>query len=288
MTTSRSSPSVPRVGMMATVRNRRALVTSVDPYDSPDEGRVHLVRVEYTDSDGPLDDTLVWEREPATSLLEPRALPNVTSDAPMPGDDFDALLRAARWTAMSPFLDPDGEGRSTAADRQPLPRRHPGRGLPAGPAAQGAADAAGHPAPRRRRRPRQDDRGRPDPHRAAAAPAHPARAHPLPRLRCACSGARRCGTSSRSTFDDWSTAPRPTRSSKRHGHGRQPVAHLSRASSPPTTTCASPTSSSSSAPPAATPEGSPTCPGTCSSSTRPTTSCRSASATTATSARCCG
>ena len=28
----------------------------------------------------------------------------------MPPEDFDALLRASRWTAASPFLDPDGEG----------------------------------------------------------------------------------------------------------------------------------------------------------------------------------
>ena len=28
----------------------------------------------------------------------------------MPGEDFDALLRASRWTAASPFLDPDSSG----------------------------------------------------------------------------------------------------------------------------------------------------------------------------------
>lgn len=35
----------------------------------------------------------------------------------MPPEDFDALLRAARWTAGSPFLDPDGEG---PLDRLPI------------------------------------------------------------------------------------------------------------------------------------------------------------------------
>ena len=28
----------------------------------------------------------------------------------MPPDDFDALVRAARWTSASPFTDPDGSG----------------------------------------------------------------------------------------------------------------------------------------------------------------------------------
>jgi len=37
----------PRVGMMATVRNRRGLVVSVDPFDANPEGRLHLVRIEY-------------------------------------------------------------------------------------------------------------------------------------------------------------------------------------------------------------------------------------------------
>ncbi|MEZ5285575.1 MAG: hypothetical protein R2712_12385 [Vicinamibacterales bacterium] len=28
----------------------------------------------------------------------------------MRGDDFDALVRASRWTAATPYLDPDGDG----------------------------------------------------------------------------------------------------------------------------------------------------------------------------------
>ena len=42
----------------------------------------------------------------------------------MPADDCDALLRAARWTAAMPFLDPDGSG---PLDR--LPIRSPRRAL---------------------------------------------------------------------------------------------------------------------------------------------------------------
>ncbi|WP_437578089.1 DISARM system SNF2-like helicase DrmD [Sorangium sp. So ce887] len=97
----------PRVGMMATVRNRRGLVVSVDPFDAAPEGRLHLVRVEYTDPDGAPDDTLLWEREHNRALLEPTALPRIADQPPMPGDDFDALVRATRWSALTPFLSPE-------------------------------------------------------------------------------------------------------------------------------------------------------------------------------------
>ena len=50
-----------------------------------------------------------------------------------------------------------------------VPRRHQDRRLPDGAAAQGAASPARQPVHRRRRRPRQDDRGRPDRPRAAPA-----------------------------------------------------------------------------------------------------------------------
>lgn len=99
--------SNPRVGMMATVRNRRGLIVSVDPFDSRNDARLHLVRVEYTDPDGVPEDTLLWEREHHRALLEPTALPRVADQPPMPGDDFDALVRATRWSALTPFLHPD-------------------------------------------------------------------------------------------------------------------------------------------------------------------------------------
>ena len=50
----------PRPGMLATIRNRRGLIATVEPFDSQ-EGRLHLVRVEYTDSDGVAEDTVLWE-----------------------------------------------------------------------------------------------------------------------------------------------------------------------------------------------------------------------------------
>ena len=106
--------------MLARVRNRRGIVASVSPYDNPHggaAGRLHLVQVEYKDHDAPHSERLLWELEPGGELLEPNRLPRVRGSSPMPAEDFDALLRAARWTALMPYVDPDGEG---PLDRQPV------------------------------------------------------------------------------------------------------------------------------------------------------------------------
>ena len=113
-------PSIPRVGMLARVRNRRGIVASVEPFDNPhgdDAGRLHLVQVEYKDHYSPHSERLLWELEPGRKLLPPSQLPRVHDTSPMPAEDFDALVRAARWTALMPYLDPDGAG---PLDRQPV------------------------------------------------------------------------------------------------------------------------------------------------------------------------
>ena len=113
--------------MLATIRNRRGLIATVEPFDSQ-EGRLHLVRVEYTDSDGVAEDTVLWEREHGRDLLEPNALPQVQNEASMEPREFDALVRAARWAALTPFLHPDGSGRPPeCANLGTLLWRGPGR-----------------------------------------------------------------------------------------------------------------------------------------------------------------
>lgn len=94
--------------MLGIVRKRRAVISNVRPFSGHD-GILHLVRVEYKDDGTPEAEDILWEREPHRQLLEPNALP-LASDPPMPGDDFDALVRAARWSALSPYFDPDEEG----------------------------------------------------------------------------------------------------------------------------------------------------------------------------------
>ncbi len=96
---------VPREGMLATVRKRRGLIVGVEPYNDSRGEVTHLVQVEYLDHDGGLGDTVIWEREPGTKLVEPKALPRINDEAPMRPVDFDAVQRAARWIALSPYLE---------------------------------------------------------------------------------------------------------------------------------------------------------------------------------------
>ena len=109
MNGARPQANPPRAGMLATVRNRRGVVAAVEPMDG-ETGRIHLVHLEYKDGLSPDKESLLWELEPHRGLLEPTALPDVAGADPMPPEDFDALLRAARWTALSPYLGPDGDG----------------------------------------------------------------------------------------------------------------------------------------------------------------------------------
>ncbi len=104
-----ASSQIPRPGMFAIVRNRRGVVAAVEPSDDARHGRLHLVHLEYKDDQLPVEERLLWELEPHGRLLEPNALPSAAGD-PMPLQDFDALVRAARWTSASPFIDPDGQG----------------------------------------------------------------------------------------------------------------------------------------------------------------------------------
>lgn len=104
-----SHSAVPRAGMLATVRNRRGVVAAVEPFDG-ETGRLHLVHLEYQDDAAPSQERLLWELEPSRDLDEPLALPRPDGDNAMQPREFDALLRAARWTALSPYLDPDGSG----------------------------------------------------------------------------------------------------------------------------------------------------------------------------------
>jgi superfamily II DNA or RNA helicase len=102
--------------MMAVVRNRRAMITGVQPFDADEHGRLHLVEVEYSDGIGVETDRLLWEVELGTEVLEPAALPRVEDSSPMDPREFDAMVRAARWSALTPSLPFSG----LAQDRPPL------------------------------------------------------------------------------------------------------------------------------------------------------------------------
>ena len=65
---------LPREGMMATVHNRRAAIARVKPF-STRESQLHLVDLEYTDTEGP---------RPTRSSGSARLAPGPTSRVPSP------------------------------------------------------------------------------------------------------------------------------------------------------------------------------------------------------------
>jgi superfamily II DNA or RNA helicase len=89
--------------MLANVRNRLAVIAAVEPYSQPEQ--LHWVRVEYLDQDGPAEDQLLWEREPNASVWPPSRLPDLNK-SPMSAREFDAFVRATRWSATTPFAGP--------------------------------------------------------------------------------------------------------------------------------------------------------------------------------------
>jgi hypothetical protein len=108
--------SSPREGMLAVVRNRRALITRVEPFDAEEHGRSHLIDVEYSETLGLETDSLLWELEPGAELIEPASLPRVADEPPMELREFDAMVRAIRWSALTPSLPFSG----LDEDRPPL------------------------------------------------------------------------------------------------------------------------------------------------------------------------
>ena len=153
------------------------------------------------------------------------------------------------------------QAHSARADRQPVPRRRTYRELPARAAPQGVAHAAGQPAHRRRRRPRQDRRSGPDPHRAAVAAPYPAGPGPHAGLVAATMAGRAVGevlTAVRGGRPAGDGAPAP-----RAWHGRHALAlvqpHCRLVPLSPSARRAR----SSSWPPAARRKALRTCPGTC-------------------------
>jgi superfamily II DNA or RNA helicase len=85
-------------------------------FDADERGRFHLVEVEYTDGIGADTDQVLWEVEPEREVLEPAALPRVDATAPMDPRELDAMVRAARWSALTPSLPFSG----LDEDRPPL------------------------------------------------------------------------------------------------------------------------------------------------------------------------
>lgn len=103
-----ASAAPPRVGSMALVRNRHGIISSVTPFQSKDGPVLHLVDVEYTDTEGAPSEQVLWELEAKREAISPSQMPQPQSGQhPMLAREFDALVRSVRWSAFQPFTSPD-------------------------------------------------------------------------------------------------------------------------------------------------------------------------------------
>jgi hypothetical protein len=70
MESSSQPVSIPRAGMFATVRNRRGIISAVEPFDG-DKGRLHLVHLDYKDDQLPHEDRLQIRLDRAIGTTTP-------------------------------------------------------------------------------------------------------------------------------------------------------------------------------------------------------------------------
>lgn len=97
-----STALIPEVGQAVRVRNRLATVRAVEPYDSRDAGRLHLVEVEYLDDcHFPAADQLLWEVEATRTILGTTSLPSVDANRPDSPQALAAFVNAQRWTRLN-------------------------------------------------------------------------------------------------------------------------------------------------------------------------------------------
>ncbi len=100
------SNSVPLPGMTVFLRSKWGQITSVEPFNTNSaEGTLNLVSVEYQGGEGGGTDTVVWEREADAKPYEPGKLRDLTGLDPLAPAAYHSLVRAAKWSALSPFLD---------------------------------------------------------------------------------------------------------------------------------------------------------------------------------------
>ena len=99
-----SSMTIPQAGQTVIVRNRPALVRSVDERTHPSMAATHEVQVEYIDGwPHPNSDYLIWELERGARVVASLAIPRVDEPDHLPDDPalLHAFLRANRWSAVN-------------------------------------------------------------------------------------------------------------------------------------------------------------------------------------------
>ena len=156
-----SNPDVPEAGQLVRVRGQQWVVSQVNNSHQPQDelaatrlpGRTLVTLTSVSDDDLGDELTVAWEIEPGREIVPATQLPAVTpSELGRPA----ATRRLPRRRPLGHRRQrrhPDAPG--------PVPVRHHDRGVPARTRRPRPRHAASQPAHRRRRGPRQDDRGRP-------------------------------------------------------------------------------------------------------------------------------
>lgn len=99
-----SSMIIPQAGQTVIVRNRPALVRSVDERAHPSMAATHEVQVEYIDGwSHPESDYLIWELERGARVVASLAIPRIDEPGNYPDDPalLHAFLRANQWSAIN-------------------------------------------------------------------------------------------------------------------------------------------------------------------------------------------
>src|SRR6266851_7767807 len=99
-----SSMIIPQAGQTVIVRNRPALVRSVDERAHPSMAATHEVQVEYIDGwSHPESDFLIWELERGARVVASLAIPRVDDPHQLPDPPalLQAFLRANQWSALN-------------------------------------------------------------------------------------------------------------------------------------------------------------------------------------------
>jgi hypothetical protein len=111
------------LGMMHAPKSPRSRA-SVEPFDAGPDGRLHLVRVNTRTLMVCRKTPCSGSREQGATLLEPTSFPRSPTRSNTP-DEYDALIRATRWSAITPFLRRMVQGTFEAADLFAISWRDP-------------------------------------------------------------------------------------------------------------------------------------------------------------------
>ena len=99
-----TSSIILQAGQTVIVRNRPALVRSVDERTHPSMAATHEVQVDYIDGwSHPDSDYLIWELEPGARIVASLAMPRIDEPGHPPDDPelLHAFLRANQWSVIN-------------------------------------------------------------------------------------------------------------------------------------------------------------------------------------------